>query len=660
MRRCALLILFVAVTTAPALAADITWLGVNSTWTNVANWGTGTGPVPNIGDNACFAGSAGVAQPTWTSVVGGFKFNSGGWTVTTSHTLGTGISVADGAGHVAFTGDGTLSVTSQVWYVGAGSTLSVATDISGLVTKTGTGTLQFITPSAQIWTGMANIVEGRVEVNPGGDWSGLSGLSVTVGQASGNPASLVYTAPTGKNSFLRNGGSVTINATGTIDFGVSNADGIGPTTINGGSMILPSGKDVTFGYSYTSSSITMAGGSITGSPGGEHYLNHLLLFGPSITSNAASSTATIVPGIWWQGGTSTTDGSPSPAPMVHTVTVADGAPEVDMDIRGGLINYWYQGFNGNASFVKAGAGTLRIGGDINWAGSLTVNTGTLQYDGAYNPLYNWGGPPYNDYADIIVNNSGALSGIGTIWVGGTKSITVNAGGLLKPGSSLGSTLYIQGVLGLNNWSPPELENGGAGSVLMGGTAASPAVLAIQIASTGSSQLAFNTTTVSGVTVPAPSLTINNGGPTLLQLNLLGHFVLSNATTYTIVNGFASLTGTFANAAGVTNSGRVDLGNGGWEGVVTYDNTNNQITLSNLVLAGDADGDGNVTFADYQALEAGFGNSGTWATGDVNGDGQVTFADYQLLEAHFGYVTPEPASLTLLTLGGLALVRRRRA
>jgi hypothetical protein len=161
-----------------------------------------------------------------------------------------------------------------------------------------------------------------------------------------------------------------------------------------------------------------------------------------------------------------------------------------------------------------------------------------------------------------------------------------------------------------------------------------------------------------------ALTLNNGGPTLLQLSLLSHFVPTNAASYTIVNGFSSLTGAFANAAGKS-LGRVDLGNGDWEGVITYNATD--ITLSNLVMLGDAKGEtpgslpnGIVDFADYQALEAGFGNPGsTWATGDFNGDGQVTFADYQILESHFGHVTPEPASLSLLVLGGLALIRRRR-
>jgi hypothetical protein len=78
-----------------------------------------------------------------------------------------------------------------------------------------------------------------------------------------------------------------------------------------------------------------------------------------------------------------------------------------------------------------------------------------------------------------------------------------------------------------------------------------------------------------------------------------------------------------------------------------------------LLSGDANLDAKVSFADYLAMEAHFGNTGgmNWADGDFNNDGAVTFADYLLLEQHFGQAVPEPCTLLLLA-GAAAVVRRR--
>jgi len=57
----------------------------------------------------------------------------------------------------------------------------------------------------------------------------------------------------------------------------------------------------------------------------------------------------------------------------------------------------------------------------------------------------------------------------------------------------------------------------------------------------------------------------------------------------------------------------------------------------------------------------------WASGDWNGDGVVDFMDFQMLlnywnpagENYAPSQAPEPASLTLILLGALGLVRGRR-
>ena len=89
-----------------------------------------------------------------------------------------------------------------------------------------------------------------------------------------------------------------------------------------------------------------------------------------------------------------------------------------------------------------------------------------------------------------------------------------------------------------------------------------------------------------------------------------------------------------------------------------------ISFVAALLAGDANRDGVVSAGDYASVQANFGSTGeAGIPGDANGDGVVSAGDYASVQANFGntgptQVTPEPATMSLLSLGALAFLRRR--
>jgi hypothetical protein len=83
--------------------------------------------------------------------------------------------------------------------------------------------------------------------------------------------------------------------------------------------------------------------------------------------------------------------------------------------------------------------------------------------------------------------------------------------------------------------------------------------------------------------------------------------------------------------------------------------------------GDANLDKFTDFTDFQVLLDHWQAPGGWASGDFNGDGTVDFLDFQVLLDYWNpggwnsgtSQVPEPATLSLLALGGLALLRRKK-
>jgi fibronectin-binding autotransporter adhesin len=405
----------VVATVTVAVPATVTWdadtgtTGAqdgNGTWDATAsNWWNGSadvawGPLDYAVFGAGGTGSYAVNLGS-SAAVSGLTFN-GNYTITNSG--GQSITLSDPSGST------TVAANSN-------ATLRVAVSGIGL-TKTGNGTLTLATTSQSL-TGTLDVQQGGVSipvVDPSGYWNGQWALAVT--NINLHPAT-------------------TLACDGSAFGWGGNSSGL---TINiNHAACQPNGA---FGIGYT-----LTGGTITGGGGSLTMGRSINGFDSYITSLASSTTSLVS----LSGGislrTDTVYGGTAGAQTSYTLTAAAGSTPsgIDLDIQATI------GGDSSAAIVKAGSGTVHLGGaNSSYGGGTTVTAGTLIVSGARST--GTGAVTLEDNTTLTVTASGINSTIattaGALTLGstGTGANTLNFAGLT---STTVAPVSVANVTGIN-------------------------------------------------------------------------------------------------------------------------------------------------------------------------------------------------------------------